>query len=530
MSAPQARGPLQGRRIWRLAAASSVLAVALVAGSCGPETPLDTYPKTPVRALLDSLRAGGEEAGLLTRLGGAYFRDGDYGNAVASYEKSLALAPDNLQAKYQLAAAYGRLARFDEAIAVVEPSLRALGARAEHRAAELHNLLGFLHIRSAAAEGGVTNFRRDKMLAGLAAYERAVSLKPDKALYHYNLATAFDNLQRREEALAAYDRAIELYIGGDGSSPDGEKQALARAYANTGQMLSEQGESEQALVRLLAAIAIEPRNEEFQYHHGRVLIALDRLPEAEAAFRTALDLRPTYARARYALANLCLRTGRDAEGEQHMEAFRRLGGRGDTLSRLRAAVRRNPGNVTFRLALGSEYTRLGRFEEALEEYRIALAMDPQRGEIHHELGRLYVLQKDAARAVPALEEAARLLPKDVSVHTNLGALYLSSGRVADAVLVLERAARQAPEHPRLRYNLGMAYLQQGQLDSAGSQLRLAVAADSTYAQPLAALARIAARAGRQQEAEGYAERLRQLRQRSAPQPAPATGPATGEDR
>ncbi|MEO1404045.1 MAG: tetratricopeptide repeat protein, partial [Cyanobacteria bacterium J06635_1] len=44
----------------------------------------------------------------------------------------------------------------------------------------------------------------------ISAYEKAIELDPDDATAHYNLGNTYKALKRYDEAISAYEKAIEL--------------------------------------------------------------------------------------------------------------------------------------------------------------------------------------------------------------------------------------------------------------------------------------------------------------------------------
>ena len=84
---------------------------------------------------------------------------------------------------------------------------------------ELERLRGLLATSSGAtdvldAEGwflrGNAAFQAERHEEALAAYDRAIELRSDDADAHYNRGIVLGELDRHEQALAAYDRAVEL--------------------------------------------------------------------------------------------------------------------------------------------------------------------------------------------------------------------------------------------------------------------------------------------------------------------------------
>ena len=94
------------------------------------------------------------------------------------------------------------------------------------------------------------------------------SYGPDSAQSHYNLAAALRYLNRLEEALACYDRALEL-------KPD-----YADAHANRGNVLKAQGRLDEAVACYRQAINADP---ELVYPYSNVLFCRHFQPDATLA-------------------------------------------------------------------------------------------------------------------------------------------------------------------------------------------------------------------------------------------------------
>ena len=82
-------------------------------------------------------------------------------------------------------------------------------------------------------------------------------------------------------------------------------------------------ELEDALRELGVAIALDPRDFEAHAAIGRIHLEAGRHAEAVLALRRAIELRPAFHEARYALAMALKQSGRDDEAAKEMEAFER---------------------------------------------------------------------------------------------------------------------------------------------------------------------------------------------------------------
>lgn len=149
---------------------------------------------------------------------------GDMGRldeARASFERSLAIKPEDATTLYNFGNAVSQAGRFDEAVALYQRAL----ARKPDFVEALENL------------GNAESMRGDQP-AALAAFERARALAPQSPMLEMNVANAHFRMGALAEARAAYERALVLAPGsphiltnyGSFLYAQGEYAAAARAF------------------------------------------------------------------------------------------------------------------------------------------------------------------------------------------------------------------------------------------------------------------------------------------------------------
>jgi protein O-GlcNAc transferase len=117
----------------------------------------------------------------------------------------------------------------------------------------------------------------------LASYERALAIQADDSDTLNRRATALHALKRHEEALVSCDQALAI------------KSDFADAWNNRGNALLDLGRHEEALASYDHALQIDPRNPEALNGRGNTLRSLDRHDEALASYDEALATRPDFA-------------------------------------------------------------------------------------------------------------------------------------------------------------------------------------------------------------------------------------------
>lgn len=252
---------------------------------------------------------------------------GRHEEALAGYARALSLNPANLPAHINQGIALGRLNRFEEALA------------SYGRAVSLKPDLAVIH-----SLRGNTLIELGRFEEALACYDKAASLGLQDAIIHLNRGNALKALHRRDEALACYDRGIALSPG------------HAEGHRMRGNLLVEMKRYDEALEAYDRAVALQPANADYHANRGVALSHLKRFAEALASFDRSIALKPG-----------------------NPEAF---GNRGVALS------------------------ALGRDDEALVSYGHAVALKPDHAEAYRNRGNLLLERR---RFTEALENYARAL-------------------------------------------------------------------------------------------------------------------------
>jgi tetratricopeptide (TPR) repeat protein len=242
--------------------------------------------REPASAAADPLAASThriEDAIAFVKQGFQRFSQNRLDEAVASFDRALALKPDFAEALLSRGVVLFELGRFEEAIASYD-RLLALGPDAQAfscRGAALYNL--------------------GRLDEAVASYDRALDIQPDADAFKTRGAALY-KLGRLDEAAASYDRALAL-------EPDAE------AFAQRGAALSALGRLDEAVASYDQALQLAPDAEIFN-NRGAALYTLGRFGEAVASCDRALALEPDYAGAHLNRALALLRAGDLARGFQ----------------------------------------------------------------------------------------------------------------------------------------------------------------------------------------------------------------------
>jgi tetratricopeptide (TPR) repeat protein len=250
---------------------------------------------------------------------------------------------------------------------------------------------------------GIGLARKGELEQAEAAFRKALELNPDFGPAYYNLGRTFHLGRRMDEALAAYERAVQLV-----SPPNA---AAAQGH------VPYQAEEQAGLYLSL----------------GQVRYSRKEYAAALAAFDKAIELHPGYAMAHFWRADT-------------LHELRRPD---DSIAAYEQAVRYDPTMERAYYNMGVALQGKGRLDKAIAAYSRAIAITP-KADSHYNMAKALRYSGDEAGSEAAYRKAIELNPKLAPAHWSLGALLVEEGRFAEALPCLERgcqcrAAADGPE-------------------------------------------------------------------------------------
>ena len=217
-------------------------------------------------------------------LGAVAYRLQEYQAAIDFIAKALIVKPDFAPAYLNLGLSLNELKRFTEAIAAFD---RAIEIKPDYAQAHWG--------RGCAKQG------QNQMADALLSFGKAIQTKPD----YYDAYIDAGNILRimnPAAAVAAYSKAIEL-------KPEGPAP-----YANCAAALLYLHQFQAAVAHCDRAIELEPSNAGFHINRANALQQLRDTPGALASIDQAIKINPDYAEAHQNKAFIMLEAGRYDEG------------------------------------------------------------------------------------------------------------------------------------------------------------------------------------------------------------------------
>jgi eukaryotic-like serine/threonine-protein kinase len=240
--------------------------------------------------------------------------------------------------------------------------------------------------------------------SAMAAFQRAIQLDPSYAMAYAGLSSAYLRQYRYSSDQQYLERARDAAI-----QALSRNETLGSPHIILGTIAMLTGQPDEGIRQLRTALDLDPVNAEAYRELANAYVLAHRLPEAEATYDRAIQLRPSFWLGYLDFGIYYYNAGRYAEAEKQLST----------------AVRLTPDNYVVYRTLGAVQMARGEWAEAERNLKDAIGLRPG-GSAYSNLGTLYIYAGRYAEAVPVLEQAVALGGSDEK-HA-----YLIWGNLGDA--------------------------------------------------------------------------------------------------
>jgi tetratricopeptide (TPR) repeat protein len=256
------------------------------------------WPKAE-QLLAAEIERSPQSAALLKLIASVFMRDRKPLNAAIALKKAEAIAPLDAASRFQLALAYIGMRQGEWA----RPVLDGLAWAEPKNPAYLYWL-------------GRLDYDTGKYASAVARLQQAISNDPGFIRAYDNLGLCYEALNKSDDAIAQYREAIRRarLLGEPWPWP----------FLNLGILQRRAGELDEAEALFREALAIAPSFAQALYQLGAVLEYKDQVDEAVTALEQAAAADPTYAEPHFALARIYRRQGKAKEADAALATFDRL--------------------------------------------------------------------------------------------------------------------------------------------------------------------------------------------------------------
>ena len=461
----------------------------------------------------------------LNRKGVELIKVNSLDGAIKAFKKALELDPDHSGARFNLAFAYQRLERYEEA----EGAYRDVIEREDLMRA--HLMLGILYQKqgrndlaiaefeevlrreptNAMAKGRLESLKPEKVeekveekkpevekevpeeqivtapellpedlnrkgvelikvnsLDGaIKAFKKALELDPDHSGARFNLAFAYQRLERYEEAEGAYRDVIE-------------REDLMRAHLMLGILYQKQGRNDLAIAEFEEVLRREPTN---AMAKGR-LESLKPEKVEEILEEEIVDEEEKPEPVKEKVPPSPTPDELNREGVELVKANRL----DEAIGTFKKALELDYNHIGARFNLAFAYQRMERFEEAEETCREVIEREDMT-KAHLLLGVIYERQGKMALAIGEFEDVLRREPDNEAAKRHLeglqegkieeeaeeldanalnkqGAGHLKKGRLDEALSAFEKALALEPGHKGASFNRAFTLQRMGKFEEA----------------------------------------------------------------
>ena len=356
---------------------------------------------------------------------------GSYAAAEEGFNRVIARAPDEPNARRGLAVTFIKTGRARQALDLLEPLLRA-----DSREPVVWRTAG----EAALGTGNMTLASRY--------FERAGSLDKDNVGTQVRLAQV--RMATGETARAFSD--LEALAAADKTQSEADLAIISGHLRRR--------ELDAALAAADKLVAKQPDNPASYSVRGSVQLARRDLAAARTNFDKALALDPKQYTAAFNLAMIDVREGKAAAARARYEQL----------------LAKDPSSEDLLLAQADlDVMTGGNLDEARRLVDGAVAAHPQSTRARLAQIAIASRQGDVKVTLGLAEAAAAAIPRDLQIAEALGAAQLRAGNANQAIGTFQRAAEAQPQNPAPLLRLAEAQIAQKDMQAAIVSARKAVA-------------------------------------------------------
>ena len=240
-----------------------------------------------------------------------------------------------------------------------------------------------------------------------------------------------------------------------------------------------------AIEMLRAVLKVRPAELKVRDYLGYLYEETKEVPQALEAYQFNIQLDPSYVESHVHLGVLQYRLKNYADAITHLTEATRLNPKQPepyivlglaylqaeqfekATSTFEEGIRHHPKNADLHFNLGTAYDKLNRFDDVVKAMESALALDPHHADALNYLGYSYAERGvKVEQALSLTKQAVALKPDNGYYVDSLGWVFYKLGRFNEALIELKRAVSLVGDDPVIYEHLGEIYLKQQNVSDA----------------------------------------------------------------
>jgi tetratricopeptide (TPR) repeat protein len=374
---------------------------------------------------------------LLLMTAGICARAKDMVGAEKAMQQVIALDPDQLIHRFNLAEMYWQAGKQPKAEQVIEALVAKDAFDAETRITAARFYLRHSRLESA---------------------EQLLRASMEKLPEHFEMRFALSEVQLRRHRPA---EAVETLRGCLKLDAKAENPEIIRTKNLLAKALLVQGNFSRAEALVTEILEVDPRGVDVHLIKGRLHMLRKQSGDAVSAFRTVVAERPEFVEG-----HLCLAEAYLLKDEREL-----------ALDTLHSATKTLPGSKVLHRALAKVYVAQNDAVNAEKHLQRLRVIDPDDHSVYASLGDLFAAGGQPEKAEAQYQMIREQAPEDPLGHLKLSQLYSQQKRRKDAVQVLAQAVSDHPKAQVLLASLVKAHLTMNNADAAAAVCRKQLARD-----------------------------------------------------
>ena len=367
--------------------------------------------------------------------------------------------------------------RYDEARKQLEPVLKAAQKQSPH----------YLRATRIEVEALRRSGKRDDAVARLEESLKGQDTSDSLSLI-YSLAETYEEMEKFDKAIEAYEEALGAIVNPDGtvSSREQDRQSAAlilRRIANAHKMSGRKEKTTETFERMRKAVGPQsplPDQTLIDYllNEGKNKEALDAASAAMERFKDERLFKLFRAQAAARLGDTktadsvlqaMLKGGpEDSDIYSFMSAVQLESNRlKEAEESARKAIELDPADISPLINLSSVLDRMKKYKDSEDALRKALVISPDDATLLNNLGYFLVERGERMQeAEEMIRRAVNIDPTNGSFLDSLGWVLFKQSKTQEAQKYLEQAVIYSPRSATIRDHLGDVYKKQGQAEKA----------------------------------------------------------------
>lgn len=455
---------------------------------------------------------------------------GNANGAIVLLKSAVEKDQNYFDARYELAKAYMKAGKFDQAEKELQKALRQNPSKPEVRLdlARLYNSLGkpdqaiteaqaYLSARAGAADGlevlGVSYLHKKMYAEAEENLRAAINAEPSRTSAMLELARVCLLTNRDEEGKRLLDAIVQK------DPKNTSAYYLAAAFERA------RGNRDKTLEYLQKIVAVDPADANAAFKIGMIRMGMGQLDQAERIADDLIKRFPNRPEG-HQLKGVVLYSGKKYDQAvtelqsalkigQNPGAYYYLGlshySRNEleiALSQFRKVLDFSPKYIQARLMSSMILLQQKRVDDAITEAKRALEVDEKNALAHNVLGSAYIAKGLPDEAMKEFNRALELDPALVSAHMKKGVVDLARGKRAAGEEELEMAVKVGPDVLNARYLLASYYIRQNKVPRAIEVLKGGLRGNKQDAQLYNTMAAASFAGKREKEALAYLTKAR----------------------